>query len=85
MNVFFQGAFWNLAERYTDMVRRDPHVRGLTWVDRWRFSLREIRQPVLTNVGWKRPQQRDNERDEGRVWVDRTDDDINNLDPILPL
>jgi len=21
MNVFFQGAHWNLAERYTDMVR----------------------------------------------------------------
>lgn len=21
MNVFFQGADWNLAERYTDMVR----------------------------------------------------------------
>lgn len=21
MNVFFQGALWNLAERYTDMVR----------------------------------------------------------------
>ncbi|CAN0310662.1 unnamed protein product, partial [Laminaria digitata] len=21
MNVFFQGAFWNLAERYTDMIK----------------------------------------------------------------
>lgn len=30
MNVFFQGAFWNLAERYTDMVRREgARMRGL--------------------------------------------------------
>lgn len=25
MNVFFQGAHWNLAERYTDMVRCKTH------------------------------------------------------------
>lgn len=30
MNVFFQGAMWNLAERYTDMVRA-THPPVLAW------------------------------------------------------
>lgn len=49
MNVFFQGALWNLAERYTDMVRATHPTVSWGSVSPWYLVV--LLQALLWAVG----------------------------------